>query len=479
MRTTLNTTTSFSASDSLIILVSSLSQIDKYQLSKAEKDYVKEQVKDTKGSFVTINQYNRLLFICLIKDKDSTNALQEKYRIQGNGILTTINSNKTKSVIIVEEIDIKGISSALVEGLYLGNYQFLNHKTKEKQLNSLSQIKVMSKHLSKKDVIALQNQLDSVAVARDLVNEPLSYLDAPTMVKELQKLSKKSGFKFHALNKKQIETLKMGGILAVNKGSVDPPAFCILEWKPKNASNKKPYVLVGKGVVFDTGGLSLKPTANSMDQMKCDMAGAATVAGTIHAIALSKLPIHIIGLLPLTDNRPGGNAIVPSDVITMHNKMTVEVKNTDAEGRLILADALSYAQKYKPELVIDLATLTGSAYAAIGSLGSVFMGTASEKVKANLKEVGDETYERLVEFPFWDEYSDQIKSDVADLSNLGGPTGGAITAGKFLENFIDYPWLHIDIAGTAFLTATDNYKAKGGTGYGVRLLYNFFDKLSK
>ncbi|NQY08893.1 MAG: leucyl aminopeptidase [Flavobacteriales bacterium] len=415
-----------------------------------------------------------MVFVIQIGDKASSPKLLEDTRKNGNIIVAQLNTQKIKSAVVVDNLKIQGISTAIAEGIALGNYQFLNHKTGKQKDNSLSQIKIKSDNLTKAEAGQLQNQLDSVLIARDLVNEPLSYLTADQMAKDVAKLGKKSGFKVHILGKKQISTLKMGGILAVNKGSVDPPAFCILEWKPKKVVNKKPYVLVGKGVVFDTGGLSLKPTPNSMDMMKCDMGGAATVTGVINAIALSKLPIHIIGLLPLTDNRPGGNAIVPSDVITMHNKMTVEVMNTDAEGRLILADALSYAKKYKPELVIDLATLTGSAHAAIGAQASVLMGTADEEIKFRLKNCGLKTHERLAEFPFWDEYGEQLKSDVADLSNMGGPTAGAITAGKFLENFIDYPWLHIDIAGTAFLTAPDSYRPKGGTGYGVRLLYNFF-----
>jgi leucyl aminopeptidase len=182
-------------------------------------------------------------------------------------------------------------------------------------------------------------------------------------------------------NKAKITSLKMGGLLSVNLGSMEPPTFSIMEYKPRNAKNKQPVILVGKGVVYDTGGLSLKPTPNSMDMMKCDMAGSAAVAGTMYAIAKAKLPVHVIGLVPATDNRPGENAYVPGDVITMYNGLTVEMLNADAEGRMILADALAYAQKYNPKLVIDLATLTGAAVAAIGTSGIVAMGTADESTK--------------------------------------------------------------------------------------------------
>jgi leucyl aminopeptidase len=278
------------------------------------------------------------------------------------------------------------------------------------------------------------------------------------------------------LNKKQIEALKMGGLLGVNKGSIDPPTFTIMEYKPKNAKNKKPIVLVGKGVVFDTGGLSLKPTPGSMDEMKCDMAGGAAVVGAIYAIAANKLPVHVVALVPATDNRPGGNALCPQDVITISDGTTVEVLNTDAEGRLILADALVYAKKYKPELVIDLATLTGAAVRSIGTYASAVMATADQKVVNNLMDSGFEVWERLIQFPMWKEYGEEMKSDVADLKNLGGAFAGQISAAKFLEHFTDYPWIHIDIAGPAYQNAAQAYRTKGGVGVGVRLLYDFIKK---
>jgi leucyl aminopeptidase len=287
-------------------------------------------------------------------------------------------------------------------------------------------------------------------------------------------MGKDAGFEVEVLNKAKITALKMGGLLAVNLGSIDPPTFTIMEYKPAGAKNKKPVVLIGKGVVYDTGGLSLKPTPNSMDMMKCDMAGAAAVAGAMYAVAKAKLPVHVIALVPATDNRPGENAYVPGDVITMYNGLTVEMLNADAEGRMILADALAYAQKYKPELVLDFATLTGAAIAAIGMSGLVVMGNADEKTKDQLKQSGFNTFERLAEMPFWDDYDDLIKSDIADMKNIGGPYAGSITAGKFLARYIDYPWMHFDIAGPAFLTAKDSYRPKGGTGVGVRLLFDYF-----
>jgi leucyl aminopeptidase len=283
-----------------------------------------------------------------------------------------------------------------------------------------------------------------------------------------------AGFSVEVFNKKKIEALKMGGLLAVNKGSVDPPTFSILTWKPENAVNDHPIVLVGKGVVFDTGGLSLKPTQDSMDYMKCDMGGAAAVAGAIYAAAKSKLPVWLVGLIPATDNRPDGNAYVPGDVITMHGGTTVEVLNTDAEGRMLLADALSYAKRYDPELVIELSTLTGSAQMAIDKFGMVGMGNASREIMENIKECGEYCSERVAEFPFWDEYKELLKSDIADLKNIGGKYAGAITAGKFLEHFTDYPYIHLDIAGPSFNKVLFNYRGKGGSGVGVRILFHYF-----
>ena len=358
----------------------------------------------------------------------------------------------------------------LTEGLALANYTFTKHKTDPKP-NKLENI-YLSNHDNEAAVAELQNNVDAVYFTRDLINEPFSHLTAKDLAEEALRSGKENGIKVTVFNKKKIESLKMGGLLAVNKGSMDEPTFTIMEWNPKNASNKKPIVLVGKGIVYDTGGLSLKPTPNSMDLMKIDMGGAGTVIGAMQAIASNKVNKHVIALIPATDNRPSGNAYAPGDVITMHDGTTVEVLNTDAEGRMVLADALSFAKKYKPELVIDLATLTGAAVAAIGHYGFVSMHEGAREEHAELKKVGDEVHERLAEFPFWDDYGELIKSDIADIKNLGGPYGGAITAGKFLAHFADYPFIHIDLPAV-YSKAKYGYRGKGATGMGVRLLYQF------
>ena len=230
-------------------------------------------------------------------------------------------------------------------------------------------------------------------------------------------------------------------------------------------------MLVGKGVTYDTGGYDIKHGGN-MKGMKTDMAGAAAVAGALSAIAANKLPVHVVGLVPSTDNRIDGKATVADDVLVMMSGATVEVQNTDAEGRLILADALHYAKQYEPELVIDLATLTGAA-ARITAHHGIAMCADKAPQRELLAKSGEEVYERMMEFPMWREFHDAIKSDVADIRNMGGAAGGNITAATFLHYFTDYPWIHLDIAGPSVMESESDYRLKGGTGVGVRLLYQF------
>lgn len=396
-------------------------------------------------------------------------ANPEKMRMLG----ASIRSNFGKEV---EQIAIQGSEDVLfdvLEGLLLANYQFLPYfKDAEARRNKLELITVSSTFPDSKIEELVHIEL-AVSWARTRVNEPVSHLTAEQLAQEIANLSELAPIDVKVLEKTQIESLKMGGLLAVNLGSIDPPTFTIAEYKPENAKNKQPIVLVGKGVVYDTGGLSLKPTPQSMDIMKSDMGGAACVSGALLLAALQKLPLHIIALVPATDNRPGLNAYAPGDVITMFDGTTVEVLNTDAEGRMILADALAYSNKYNPELVIDAATLTGAAARALGEHASVVMGNADQKWFKVLEKAGEDSHERVVQFPFWEEYGEEMKSPIADLKNLGGPSAGMITAGKFLEHFVKAPYIHIDLAGPAWLDKTTGYRIKGGSGVGVRLLYQF------
>jgi len=455
----------------LAIVISKTDKLPEGLFSEAEANYIQKNMKSFKGDWLEINHYDRKIFVFEIPDGEGF-ALTEKMRKAGAALSKKLNKLQEKSI----SIDGRESTLAIAEGLALSNYQFLKYfSTKNRKENSLEKVSLFG--ATKAQIETLDAIATSVCYARDLINTPVWDLNAPQLGDSAKKAGKDFGFEVDVLNKKKIEALKMGGLLAVNKGSIDPPVFIIMEHKPKGAKNKKPIVLVGKGVVYDTGGLSLKPTA-SMDDMKCDMSGAAAVLGTMCAVAKANLPVHVVGLIPATDNRPGGNAVTPGDVITISDGTSVEVMNTDAEGRLILADALHYAKKYKPELVVDLATLTGAAAVAIGRYGIVAMGTAGDEAWKKLEKSGNEAYERIVKFPFWEEYDELLKSPIADLKNIGGREGGAITAGKFLANFTDYPYIHLDIAGPAFIDAEDGYLPKGGTGVGVRLLFNFLSNYS-
>ncbi|MCS6934349.1 MAG: leucyl aminopeptidase [Chitinophagales bacterium] len=399
--------------------------------------------------------------------KNTENARHAGYQVN-----RLLNGKKIKEASLYSYVD-KSFTAAMLEGLVLSNYEFLKYKTLQKNEKSLAKLHIDRRCADKEMIAGITAIATGVFFTRDLVNEPQSFLTATQLSREISSAGKKFGFQVTVFDKRKITQLGMGGLLAVNQGSVEPPTFTILEYKPARAVNKKPIVLVGKGIVYDTGGLSLKPTPNSMDFMKCDMAGAALVAGTFISVALNKIPVHLIGLVPATDNRPGGHAYAPGDVIKMMSGLNVEMLNSDAEGRMILADALHYAKQYKPELVMDFATLTGAAKVAFSHVLTPYMGTADEAVKKQIEASGDAVYERLLELPLYEEYGEMIKSDLADIKNIGGPEAGAITAAKFLEHFTDYPWLHFDIAGTAYITRDDSYRGKYATGIGVRLLTHY------
>lgn len=382
--------------------------------------------------------------------------------------------------LVAVEQDLDVAAQASVEGFLLGAYRFKKYKSGEENgFDGPSRLVVHAEGYERKvrrGVESGRAVAESVMTARDLVN--LSPVDkTPELfARAIEKSGKRHGYEVNVWDKGLIEEEKMGGLLAVNRGSQEPPVFVELDWAPENPVNERPIVLVGKGVIFDTGGLSLKPTKNSMDYMKCDMAGAAAVVGAFEAIARLNLPLRVRGFIPATDNRPGENAYVPGDVIRMHSGKTVEVLNTDAEGRLILADALSYAKQFRPELVIDLATLTGSQVVALGSNVAAVMTNEidgqEERLEA-IREAGKRSGDLVHPLPMYASYAEQLKSPVADIKNVGGKEAGSITAGKFLEHFVDYPWIHLDIAGPSFLHDDRPYRPKGGTGFGVRLLAEF------
>lgn len=413
------------------------------------------------------------------KGDRSTNGL-EGLRVLVSKAIDEANGLGKESLHIAFEEGITGLQKwVALESAILASYQFLFLKSKAKDhAYSLKEITLTKASLSEQVVQEITYLTEAVYHTRDLVNWPQRNQTATDLANAFIELSEQSGFGINVLNEAQIESMKMGGILAVNQGSTEAPTFSIMEWKPKRVKNKKPLVLVGKGIVYDTGGLSIK-TMPGMATMKCDMHGAATVGGLMYAIAKNKLPLHVIGLVPSTDNWVGKDAYAPGDVIKMFDGTTVEILNTDAEGRLILADALHYAKKFNPELVLDFATLTGAAVRAIGTYGTAVMGTVKPEVLESIKKAGNLTYERVVEFPLWPEYTKELKSEIADMTNLGKSEGGAQSAGSFLKHFTKYPWVHLDIAGPSWQDKKEAYRTSGGSGVGVRMIYNFLKSYYK
>jgi leucyl aminopeptidase len=437
--------------------------------------FAQNQVK--LGAGMILLTRNNLVNVLVLYKKS---MLTEDYRRLGADWAKFVHKEKMEQVYIGASNLTFADSLAFIEGALLSGYRFLNYfkkEEKDKKAFSLKTIELYHQEIDEAKINKLLKLVETVFWSRDQVNEPSNVLTTAVFVERIKYLLKESNVEVDVLDKSKIQTLRMGGLLAVNQGSSQEPALVICHYKPSNPINKKPLVFVGKGITYDTGGLSLKPTA-SMDTMKSDMAGAASVVATISFIASQKIPVQIVGLVPVTDNRLQADSYAPGDVIQMHNGLFVEIMNTDAEGRLILADAISFAQKYDPFLTIEISTLTGSAQMAIGQNGSVFMGNASKAYFEQLTLSADKTNERLVQFPFWKEYAEMLKSEVADLKNVGGKEGGAITAGKFLEYFCSSPFIHIDIAGTAFILSDEGYRTKGATGVGVRLLSDFVENIS-
>ncbi len=372
-------------------------------------------------------------------------------------------------------LDVGAATEAMVEGAMLGLYQFNAFKTVDRD-----QIREVDEFVIVEDRDEVFEQVKAAAKTaeliaqrvnqiRDLVSHPgneMTPKDLAQAALDLADFSKK--LKTTVLEVKEMQELGMNALLGVAKGSDEPPRFIIMEYRGAG-EEEPPIVLVGKGLTFDSGGISLKP-ADKMDEMKSDMSGAAAVIGAIRAAADLALPRNIIALAPAVENLPSGKAYKPGDILKSMSGQTIEVVNTDAEGRIILADALFYAQRYQPQAVIDLATLTGACVVALGEHAAGMMGN-NDELKQKIKAAAEVTAERVWELPLWDEYQEMIKSDVADHKNSAGRGGGTITAGAFLSKFVgSYPWAHLDIAGTAWLGKDKPYIPKGASGFGVRLL---------
>jgi leucyl aminopeptidase len=312
---------------------------------------------------------------------------------------------------------------------------------------------------------------ETVRWVRDLVSEPANRMTPTLLAERAEEMARQWGIKHRVLDEDDIASLGMGGLLGVASGSKEPPRLIVLEHEADDPRAPK-VALVGKGITFDSGGISLKP-AQKMDQMKTDMAGGAAVLGVIQAAARLRLPVNLVGVVPATENLPSGKAYKPGDVLTTLSGRTIEVTNTDAEGRVILADALSYALRFEPDLLIDLATLTGACIVALGDRIAGMMGNASEVLEA-LRRAGESTGEMVWPLPLPEDYEEYIKSEVADMKNSGGRDAGTIQGGLFLQKFVGgKPWVHLDVAGPVWTEKDRPYAPKGATGFGVRLLVAF------
>ena len=376
------------------------------------------------------------------------------------------------------------LAQAMTEGALLGLYQFTEYRTDQngngKRVSSMTVIEPRKDRLAKltEGVRRGRAGAEAASFVRDLCNHPSNVMTPSRVAAEATAIGKERGIKVKILEQKDVEQLGMGAFLGVARGSHEPPKFIVLEYRGGGRSGgdgkaAKPIVLVGKTITFDTGGISLKPAEN-MEQMKADMTGGAEVLATVRAAARLQLPLHVIGILPATENMPGGRAIKPGDILKTLSGKTVEVQNTDAEGRLILADGLAYACRLKPAAVVDIATLTGACVVALGQFAIGMFGN-QEGLKNKIRDAGLRAGERVWEMPLWEEYFEQLKSDVADMRNIGGRGGGMITAALFLSKFVSdgVPWVHLDIASTDWSERERAYIPKGPTGIGTRLLLQF------
>ena len=421
------------------------------------------------------------IFIFAGVGKKNTLTLEKIRKATAKAIKRADKYNKKSAAFacatyLSSELVAEDISVAQAEACHMALYSFKKYKQVKKDKNKIDKVTffIIDKDLSAEKGVKTGNILGaSTCFARDLGNEPSNELYPETLAEIISGRGKEKGYdvKIHTLA--DLQEKKMGGIIAVGQGSRKEPRLIEMSYMNSKDKDEKPIIVVGKGVVFDSGGISIKGAAG-MDQMKIDMGGAAAVAGIFEAVTSLKLPINLIGLIPSVENMPDGNAYKPGDIVRSYKGLTIEVGNTDAEGRIILADALTYAGEFNPRAVIDLATLTGATLVALGSFVSSAMSNSPELI-GDMFKAGQETFERIWELPLWDEYDRMIDSDVADVSNMGNPKGaGTIIGGMFLKRFIgDYPWIHLDIAGTGISNSVSEYIPKNSTGVGVRLVTRF------
>ncbi len=436
-----------------------------------------EDAQAAKGSAVVIREGEgpRRLAVVAVGEQDGA----ERWRWAAAAACADVSRVKAERVALaVPPGESAETAAALVEGFRLGAYRFDHYKTDDAAPEvSLALWAPDASDDLRQSVQEAEIRAEATNRARDYVNLAPAETVPERLAEMIRDDAEAVGLRVEVWDKERIEGEGMGGLLGVNRGSLDPPRFVVLEWAPESHADDAPVVLVGKTVTYDTGGLSLKSTKGSMDKMKADMAGGAAVAGALIGAARLGLPVRVVGLLPMSDNRPGGRAYAPGDVLRMHAGTTVEIMNTDAEGRLLLADALSYARTFEPRWTADLATLTGAQGVALGErVAAVVTRLGDEALAERVRQAGGATGDLAWPLPLYPHYRDQLKSDVADLSNVGGSMAGTITAAAFLEAFTRtddepaYPWVHVDLARPAFLDSAYGYRPTGGTGFGVRLL---------
>jgi leucyl aminopeptidase len=376
------------------------------------------------------------------------------------------------SLPALHDVDVRETARAAAEGAELGLYRFVKHKSAANG-RELETFWLVADEGALEEAQTGAETGEKVAggatLARDLANEPSNVATPEYLAEKARSIAEKYRMNINVLDRAGIEAEGLTGLATVGRSASNDPRFIVLEHLRGNDAS--PVVLVGKAVTFDSGGISIKPSAG-MEDMKFDMSGGAAVLGAMESVGAMDLPLNVVALVPATENLPGGDAFKPGDVLQMHSGKTVEIVTTDAEGRLILADALSYARRYEPAAVIDCATLTGACVVALGSHASGLMGN-DEDLIAEVQAAGETTGERAWPLPLFDEYTEQIKGDTADIKNSGGRGGGALTAGAFLQEFADYPWAHLDIAGTAYGKKGNAYTTRGGSGVPTRLLVEF------
>jgi leucyl aminopeptidase len=455
-----------------IFLVSSLEDAAKCNLSVFEQKLVAAKTAQFSSEYLWVETVDRTTFLVVVKNLEDP-EYGDQLRKLGCDVYNAAKSGKQPEVVIRNVSALAFNAYCFLEGFSLSQYSFGKYSERLAP-NMFDRVVCCGQDCG--NVHELNTILKGVFVAKDLINEPNNVCTAEYFAQQATELFKGTAAEVFVRDKQWIENERMGGLLAVNRGSTLPPQFVHIVWNPKHADSQ-PIVLVGKGIVFDSGGLSLKPN-QYMETMKSDMSGAATVLAVMKIIADTQFPLHVEALMPLTDNRPGGNAMALGDIITMRNGTTVEILNADAEGRLILADALSYAGSRNPKLTIDVATLTGAANVSVGEHAAVYFSTAKPQESALLEKTSLQVWEPLVHFPLWNYYDEMIQSTMADIKNTGGSYAGAVAAAKFLQKFVSYPWFHIDIAGSAYFRTKWSYKGVGATGFGVRLLYTFLKNLA-